>query len=873
MKKVFVYLFSSALTVGFSISLSAQNLKESFKAVASDQTAQDNLGASVGITEDYAIAGAPNQDKDTAGLNFLTNAGAAYIYEKDGSGNWFQQQKIVSSDRDTNDFFGHAVAISGEYAVVGAYAADEDALGLNPKIDAGAVYVFKRDSAGSWQEVSKLTALDRAAGDYFGFSVAISGNTIIVGAHQEDEDTSNTTTFSNAGSVYVFALDSAGNWNQVQKLVSSDRAAEDFFGYAVAFDGNTILVGAHQEDHDVNGNSLMFSAGSAYIFNKDTAELWTQTQKITAGLRNGYYFFGRSVAIHNDRIVIGAPEDSWDTVISIQTSDAGAIFTFERGVNGVWVETQKIVSYQRTSDDYFGYSVAIYGDYAVSCAINENNGPSNNPNTSHSKSGSAYIYKRSSTGRWNFVQKIKATDVWPFDELGHSISMHENKIFIGTPFKDINPGMGSLSYTNEGAAYIFEPCDTAVIVNIAACDSFVSPSGNYTWYTNGQYQDTVIYGISTNCNTYYTINLSIGSPERDTLIVSTCDSYTSPSGKFTYSSSATFLDTITTVSNCDSILLIDLTILNSTSVQINASTCSSYTSPSGRYTWQTNGTYQDTLFAGNNVGCDSILTINLSIEQTFSAVTISECNFYTSPSGRYTWSAPGVYIDTLINGNSRNCDSIITINLSIDTSSSLLTTTVCKSFASPSGRYVWNSSGVYADTLLGGNSKGCDSLLTIDLTIKTVDTSLSVFSPNINANVFGAVYQWLDCNNNFAPIVGENNQSFIATNSGSYAVEISANGCTDTSRCVQIVGVGVKELKQQSYTIAPNPSKGITYLRKMDNSPLEITVTSIEGQLILQERLYDSGIFPIDLSNESNGIYLIKIATGNTVELMKLVKY
>lgn len=873
MKKYPFYSIAFLILIGWTPKVCSQNLKESFKAVASDQTAQDYLGASVGITEDYAIAGASTQDKDTAGLNFLTNAGAAYIYEKDGSGNWFQQQKLVSSDRDTNDFFGHAVAISGEYAVVGAYAADEDALGLNPKIDAGAVYVFKRDSAGSWQEVSKLTALDRSAGDYFGFSVAISGNTIIVGAHQEDEDTSNTATFSNAGSVYVFALDSAENWNQVQKIVSNDRDAEDFFGYAIAFDGNTILVGAHQDEHDVNGSSPMFSAGSAYIFSKNPSGLWIQNQKITSSIRNTLYFFGRSIAIQNDRIVIGAPYDSWDTVLSIQVYRAGAFFTYERGVNGVWVETQKIVSYQRTSNDYFGYSVAIYGDYAVTCAINENNGPSNNPNTSHSNSGSAYIYKRSATGRWNFVQKIKATDVRPFDHLGHSISMHENKIFIGTPFKDINPGMGSLSNTNEGAAYIFEPCDTAVTLNIAACDSFVSPSGNYTWYTNGQYQDTVIYGISTNCNTYYTINLSIGSPERDTLIVNTCDSYTSPSGKFTYSSSATFLDTITTVSNCDSVLLINLTILNSTSAQINAVACSSYTSPSGRYTWQTNGTYQDTLFAGNNVGCDSILTISLSIEQTFSTVTISECNSYTSPSGRYTWSAPGVYMDTLINGNSQNCDSIITINLSIDTSSSLLTTIACKSFASPSGRYVWNSSGIYADTLLSGNSKGCDSLLTIDLTIKTVDTSLSVFSPNINANAFGAVYQWLDCTNNFSPIVGENNQSFIATNSGSYAVEINVNGCTDTSRCVQIVGVGVEELKQQSYSIAPNPSKGITYLRKVDNSPLEITVTSIEGQLIIQNSWNDSGIFPIDLSNESNGIYLIKIATGNTVELMKLVKY
>jgi len=865
---IFLILFS-ILTFGMCLNAHSQNLKESFKAVASDQTAQDKLGTSVGITEDYAIAGAPNQDKDTAGLNFLTNAGAAYIYEKDGSGNWFQQQKLVPSARDTNDFFGHSVAISGEYAVVGAYAADEDALGLNPKIDAGAVYVFKRNSAGSWQEVSKLTALDRAAGDYFGFSVAISGNTIIVGAHQEDEDTSNTATFSNAGSVYVFALDSAENWNQVQKIVSNDRDAEDFFGYAIAFDGNTILAGAHQDEHDVNGSSPMFSAGSAYIFSKNSSGLWIQNQKITSSIRNTFYFFGRSVAIQNDRIVIGAPYDSWDTVISIQVFRAGAFFTFEKGVNGVWVETQKIVSYQRVSNDYFGYAVAIYGDYLLVTASREDNDAFDV--TSEPQSGSAYLYKRAANSRWNLTQKLKGSNFGPLDEMGSSAAMFKNTIVVGAPYNDFNKNVSIT--TDEGTAYIFQPCDTAVALNIAACDSFVSPSGNYTWYTNGQYQDTVIYGISTNCNTYYTINLSIGSPERDTLIVSTCDSYTSLSGKFTYSSSATFLDTVTTVSNCDSILLINLTILNSTSAQINAVACSSYTSPSGRYTWQTNGTFQDTLFAGNNVGCDSILTINLSIEQTFSTITISECNSYTSPSGRYTWSAPGVYMDTLINGNSRNCDSIITINLSIDTSSSLLTTIACKSFASPSGRYVWNTSGVYADTLLGGNSKGCDSLLTIDLTIKTVDTSLSVFSPNINANAFGAVYQWLDCNNNFAPIVGENNQSFIATNSGSYAVEISANGCTDTSRCVQIVGVGVKELKQQSYAIAPNPSKGITYLRKTDNSPLEITVTSIEGQLIMQNRWNDSGIFPIDLSNESNGIYLIKIATGNTVELMKLVKY
>src|SRR5690606_13773813 len=165
--------------------------------------------------------------------------------------------------------------------------------------------------------------------------------------------------------------------------------------------------------------------------------------------------------------------------------------------------------------------------------------------------------------------------------------MHKNSVMIGAPFNDINPGTGSLSFTDEGSAYIFEPCDTAITSTVATCDSLISPSGKYTWYNSGQYQDTVIYGISTNCDIYYTVNLTIGTPQKDSISVSSCDTYTTPSGKYTYSTSGIVNDTISTVANCDSIITINLTILNSSTAQINSAACSSYTSPSGRYIWQT----------------------------------------------------------------------------------------------------------------------------------------------------------------------------------------------------------------------------------------------------------------------------------------------
>ena len=174
-------------------------------------------------------------------------------------------QKIVASDRATYDIFGNAVSISGDYVIVGSKNS-EDATGGNTMANAGSAYMFERDTSGNWNQGQKIVASDRAAIDQFGLSVSISGDYAIVGAYTEDEDATGGNTMISSGSAYLFERDGSGNWNQVQKVVASDRAAGDCFGLAVGISGNYAIVGAPSEDHDTAGGSYRNEAGSVYFF-------------------------------------------------------------------------------------------------------------------------------------------------------------------------------------------------------------------------------------------------------------------------------------------------------------------------------------------------------------------------------------------------------------------------------------------------------------------------------------------------------------------------------------------------------------------------------------------------------------------------------
>ncbi|KAL7483837.1 hypothetical protein ACHAWX_000189, partial [Stephanocyclus meneghinianus] len=339
------------------------------KLTAPDGSSSDNFGNSVGISGNIAVVGAYFDDDKGS------NSGSAYIFDlSEGTCAWNQIVKLTAADGSADDYFGRSVSISGNVAVVGAFY--DDTKGN----DSGSAYIFELNViAGVWNQKAKLVAADGAGGDYFGSSVAISGNVVVVGAYLDDDKG------SNSGAAYIFELNEiTGIWNQKAKLTAADGAASDYFGYSVGISGNVVVVGAFLDD-DKGTDS-----GSAYIFelNKITG-IWNQTAKLTAADGATMNYFGYSVSISGNVVVVGAHLDD------DMGSNSGSAYMFELNKStGVWNQKAKLTASDGAPHDYFGYSVSISGNVVIVGASFDD--------TKGSNSGSAYIFEFNEiTGTWN----------------------------------------------------------------------------------------------------------------------------------------------------------------------------------------------------------------------------------------------------------------------------------------------------------------------------------------------------------------------------------------------------------------------------------------------------------------------------------------
>ena len=339
------------------------------KIVASDRAEYNYFGSAVAISGDYAIVIASNNGTDTNNANELLNAGAGYIFHRGGDGVWSQVQKIVASDRAIMDFFGNSVDMDGDNIIVAAYFEDHDFQGNNALAEAGSVYLFSLNDQNTWVESAKLTALDRSVADFFGSSVAINGDNIVIGARQEDEDAGGGNTLAQAGSVYIFHNDGNDNWLQDQKIVSSDRALGDLFGFSVDIFEDNIIVGARSEDEDVDGLNTVNSAGSSYIFN-NIGGTWVESQKIVAEDRHSSDFFGAAVSISNGLMMIGAKGNDTDQNDENNLNSSGAVYVYTACVASVTDIPLSICqgdsvligeSYQSTTGDYIVSTIDTLG--------------------------------------------------------------------------------------------------------------------------------------------------------------------------------------------------------------------------------------------------------------------------------------------------------------------------------------------------------------------------------------------------------------------------------------------------------------------------------------------------------------------------------
>ncbi|MES2772577.1 MAG: hypothetical protein V4722_00240 [Bacteroidota bacterium] len=367
-----------------------------------DGNAQDKFGTYVAISGDFAIVGAPDDD-DGAGL---TDNGSATILKRNTTtGVWEIQGKLLNPAPVSDDEFGRSVAISGDYAIVGTPYDDEGA-GLTNN---GSATIFKRNAAtGIWESQGKLVNPAAATNDLFGWSVAISGDYAIAGARGDD---------NSAGSATVFKRNAAtGIWESQGKLFNATPVAFAIFGNSVGISGNLAIVGAPED-----------GAGSATIFKRNTTTgIW---EPLPQGKLTGISTasFGVSVSISGNYAIIGDKSDPDDTGMLFIADGAATIFK-RNTTTGVWELQVKLRSTVRVDANYFGTSVCIAGEYAIIGSDGDDVGAGITDN------GSATIYKRSGSV-WSLVQKFTRPNSNSGETFGASVAIDSTagRFLIGAP--------------------------------------------------------------------------------------------------------------------------------------------------------------------------------------------------------------------------------------------------------------------------------------------------------------------------------------------------------------------------------------------------------------------------------------------------------
>lgn len=356
------------------------------------------FGYSVDVDGDYAVVGA------IGGNSPYLSAGDAYVLHWNGA-SWEIEDHLQPFDGDLADQFGCSVGISGDTIAVGARF-DDDSFQTS-----GSVYVYTR-SGTVWGLQQKLTASDPGQFDKFGTDVGIDGDSIVVGAPEDDDLGSNT------GSAYVFVRDGGGVWTEQGKLNAGGlTASSDQFGASVAISGDSVIVGA--PNHDPSGFS---QGGSAYVFTR-SGGLWTQQQEFTASDANHLSFFGKSVDIDGDYAIVG----------TLPGINEDAAYVFHR-IGGAWTEQQRLTS-PEAGRDRFGSSVSISGIFALvgaEFAFGDKG----------VKGGGAYLFTRSGTS-WNADPILQPSNLNTDDAFGHDVAIGGNAYGIGMPFDDTLQGVNT----------------------------------------------------------------------------------------------------------------------------------------------------------------------------------------------------------------------------------------------------------------------------------------------------------------------------------------------------------------------------------------------------------------------------------------------
>jgi hypothetical protein len=367
---------------------------------------------------DYAFVGSPNDELDENDANVINYAGSATIFKKDALGNWNFHQKVDASDRSSNDYMGHAVAISGDYAVVNAYSAGTG----------GKLYVYQKDASDVWNEVQQLEPADVGASDLFSYRVDMQGDYLIVGSPQHDYDENGLNHSNGAGTAYIYKR-TGGVYALEQKIVAPTRTAASRFGHTVAINGTYAIVGEPYGDP-----SSLSSAGNVYVYER-SGTTWSNIQTMNAPVPTANDQFGSSVAINsNSTVVIGAWGDDEDVANTNFINSSGSAYVYDFG--------SATVSY---TEDMYGNSVTAGGSEGTLNELSD-------------ISGGSPSWSNNGGDGWMFVDKGDAPVINGFDVSGTSIvtvtgvTLHVKYSvesgYTGSNYVQFNNGAG---YTNTSS--------------------------------------------------------------------------------------------------------------------------------------------------------------------------------------------------------------------------------------------------------------------------------------------------------------------------------------------------------------------------------------------------------------------------------------
>jgi hypothetical protein len=765
------------------------------------------------------------------------------------------------------------------------------------------IYISKLDPSGNFLWAQRFGGPDDDRGN--SITIDASGNIYSTGFYRGVVDFdfgAGTSNLTSAGGPDVFILKLSNSGNLI--WVKGFGGASEEFGNSIAVDasGNVYTTGSFLFIPDFDPGAGVFNLNAqgnidAFICKLDALGNFVFAKQLGgAAFASGFSlsidasgniyttgYFSGTLDFDPGASTFNLTSAGGNTDIFISKLDASGNFIWAKQLGG--------------ADDESGLSVAVDANGSVYTTGYFRGSVDFDPgagtfNLTSAGTNDIYINKLDALGNYVWTKQIGGSN----SDIANSIYVDaSNNIYITGSYAgtvDFDPGTGIYNLVNSGG-FISKLNASGNFVSAwklggpgfaegstLILDAFGNVLTTGLFFTTGDFDPrTCVQNlVSLGSADAFVHKMSVCGNTIGTDVQSACNSYTWIDGN-TYTSSnntATFNIACGAADGCDSLVTLNLTIYNPVTGTDVQNACNSYTWIDGNTYTSSNNTATFNIIGGAVNGCDSLVTLNLTIYNPVTGTDVQNaCNSYIWIDGNTYTSSNNTATFNIIGGAANGCDSLVALNLTIyNPVSGTDVQNACNSYTWIDGNTYTSNNNTATFNIIGGASNGCDSLVTLNLTINNVsDITTTTSGVTISSNNASASYQWLDCNNGYAVVSGETSQFFTPFVNGSYAVQLMENGCMDTSACVSITTIGIIENNfGHELIIYPNPTEGnFTIDLGAVYESTEVAIKDVNNKLIFSKVIYNSQVLDLSI-DEPSGIYLLSLTADHKKALIRVIK-